>query len=101
MSKVVSLAQARIERDNHNVGPAICKECSHEWTAVAPGGEVTLECPSCRTWKGLWKGGMYPEHELWVCDCGCDVFTISSTTNIICWRCGTIHGQQFFADGDK
>ena len=72
----------------HLSGRAICKECGHEWVAVAPVGTVELKCPKCHTMKGIWKNPCVPEHgEIWCCNCGCDVFSVTRK-GIMCWRCG-------------
>lgn len=95
---VTDLDAYRLARDANNTGPAICKECGNRWTATAKIGDVALKCPSCLTWKGLFEGGVYPANGLWTCNCGCDVFTISETTNILCWKCGEQQGQQTFSE---
>lgn len=97
MAKVLNLP-SRLERGEHLHGEAICQQCGHTWISVCPTGTVELECPNCHTMKGLLKHGCEPEHGAWVCSCGGYLFMISDTTNIICWNCGLIHGQQFFPE---
>lgn len=37
----------------HYAGLCSCLTCHHEWTAVAPTMATVLECPSCRTMRGV------------------------------------------------
>lgn len=56
-------------------GSAICSHCHHEWHAVAPIGTYQLECPECRTEKGIWKYPVSPRDEyLFECNCGSQLF---------------------------
>ena len=83
--KVVSLEQARLEREHHLSGTAICLHCGHEHMAVVPVGVVEMECPACHTMK-------------WTCACGCHLFMISGESReIICWKCGEY--QRGFGNG--
>jgi hypothetical protein len=100
MGATVHKLPTALERGAHNAGEAKCCHCKHEWVAVAPVGTVWLECPKCETWHGLMKGPVYPDGAQWTCNCGCYVFVVSETTNILCAVCGTAHGQQFFSEGD-
>jgi len=68
-------------------GPAICLGCRHEWTNVSRGGDVTLLCPSCGTYKGVPKGLVYPK-EVWECVCGNDMFFLTRS-GAVCARCGS------------
>lgn len=87
-----------LERGPHNHGPAFCSQCHHEWTAVAAVGVIFLECPECHTYKGLFKGPIEPANALWTCNCGCTIFCISDTTNILCINCGTAHDQRYSSE---
>jgi len=75
----------------HLAGHAFCVACKHEWVAVT---EVEvfeeLECPKCKTMKGVLKYGVTPE-VYWKCNCGCNLFVISGIShNIVCWQCGKV-----------
>jgi hypothetical protein len=88
MAEIISLADKKQEKSPHITGEARCRECGHEWTAVAPLGARWLECPECHTVKGLFK---YPcdrkDDEHWTCKCGMDVFTVYRN-GIMCPICG-------------
>jgi hypothetical protein len=85
---VIDLAAERESRDPHMSGEARCIACGHVWTAVAPVGTTWLECPECRTEKGLFTGACLPEGgEMWTCECGCEVFFITPHA-VQCYNCG-------------
>jgi hypothetical protein len=92
MPETISLADERDRRkpaEVHLEGPALCLVCDHRWEAVVPPGTVWLECPSCRTEKGVFTGPCYP-HEggyLWRCNCGCELFQITPSA-LRCYHCG-------------
>lgn len=80
-----------IELGAHIEGHGWCMNCKHEWEAVAPVGTTRLECPSCGTHNGVWRGSCSPPEgqSLWVCSvCGNDVFTVQPH-RAFCTRCGT------------
>jgi phage FluMu protein Com len=85
MGKLLCLPTST-ERGPHFSGEAHCLHCKHEWIAVAPVGTIELECPECKTMKGLLRYGCEPE-TAWVCGCGCHLFMISPQ-GTICWKCG-------------
>lgn len=71
-------------------GSAHCRECGHSWQAVIPVGHVVLECPACRTFKGVFDYGMLPEKgTIWRCNCGNDLFIIRPE-GLLCYRCGAV-----------
>ena len=70
-------------------GTAVCLSCSHEWEAVAPTGVISLECPSCNTNRGVWKGLAFPESvKVWTCQCTCQYFILTQDYSV-CIACGT------------
>lgn len=90
------------ETEMHLSGKARCLDCGSEWVAVAPVGTCYLECPQCKTVRGVLRApiGGSAEHGEgeWTCNCGCDVFKIlgypgGSFRAILCMRCGA--PQQF------
>jgi uncharacterized paraquat-inducible protein A len=69
-------------------GWATCQQCRHKWYASeVPTGKTEIQCPKCHTAKGLFMYGHEDSESIWICNCGCHVFTISET-GAICWRCG-------------
>jgi hypothetical protein len=49
---VVSLDDARLKRQRHRAGPAVCRTCGYTWIAVHPVTVLVLECPRCHTLTG-------------------------------------------------
>jgi len=92
MTEIIDLASYRPPppSDPHMAGPARCMECKHDWQAAAPVGTVTLECPSCGTFKGAWRGAINPAPgtPIWKCVCGNDLFTLLLAGPPMCGRCG-------------
>jgi hypothetical protein len=88
-SDPISLDDARRKREEKEreegewlEGPASCTACKHRWEAVAPVGTWALECPSCGTERGIWRGPCVPQDgELW-------------------WSCGTCGGPFLYATPD-
>jgi len=75
-----------LDKNPHLAGEAKCLTCDHEWAAVAPIGTVELECPECKTWKGVFCGMTAP-NTVWECNCGNQHFYIDET-GPMCSRCG-------------
>lgn len=75
----------------HLSGEAHCIQCGHKWVAVAPVGTFELECPQCHSHKGILTYPCEPE-AAWVCNCGCHIFIMSRTLNLICYKCGNSPG---------
>lgn len=71
----------------HVSGSATCQQCRYRWEAVAPVGTVEIQCPKCLTMKGLYMYGHEDPGGSLMCECLCQVFTISRD-RVICWRCG-------------
>lgn len=72
----------------HIEGKAKCLSCDHEWVFCAPVGTVELECPECKTLKGVSVGCASPEIVL-ACDyCDNQHFYIQPDLIAICARCG-------------
>ena len=91
VNKVVSLEERRLASQPHMAGKAMCLACRHEWLAVAPIGEIVLDCPNCGLGKGVYKNICCPE-KYWQCKCGCSHFFVT-TDACICCLCGL--GQKF------
>jgi len=75
--------------DPHGAGEAFCLGCNHTWVAVAPVGDVQLECPKCGTMKGLWKFPFEPE-TTWQCNCGNKLFYLTLDGHL-CPNCGILN----------
>lgn len=87
MAKVTSLEQRRIEKSPHREGPARCLACKHEWHAVVKAGTTALECPSCKTNRGVYIGLPCTMNMQWRCRCMEWVFFIDSQ-GPYCANCG-------------
>ncbi len=74
----------------HATGEAVCQNCSHEWMAVVPAGTVDFQCGECGLFHGVFKGPCVPEGSRYVCNCGCDVFSIVPG-GALCRYCGFRH----------
>ncbi len=86
MSNVVELKK----KEPHGSGEAFCLHCNHEWVAVAPVGDIQLECPNCSTWKGLYRFPFAPnvgDVERF-CNCGNKYFCLTPEGHL-CPNCGT------------
>ncbi len=100
---VISLAEARAEREPHLAGEAVCLCCRHEWAAVAPTGTWQLECPSCGTMKGVWRypvGGEVGD-ACFTCACGCEALTAYKRAGLFhlkCMSCGTEQTNAVFGE---
>lgn len=71
----------------HKTGKAVCLACGNEWVAVSPIGTVWLECPECKTVKGLEKFTCVRETSHWECNCGNDLFH-ATPDGFYCPKCG-------------
>jgi len=75
----------------HFKGEAVCLHCDHHWIAVAPAGTITgLECPECRTHRGIFDYGFGAgagQSRLLCIACECDLFYIRPN-GVHCHRCG-------------
>jgi len=71
----------------HATGKAQCLDCHHEWVAVAPIGEVWLECPACTLLRGRYVFPFVRDGEEWACNCGNDLFHIKRE-GAYCPNCG-------------
>ena len=81
--------EIREENLPHGSGEAFCMQCGHDWVAVAPVGTKQLECPNCKTMKGLFKWPFAPNPEMLVrnCDCGNQYFWLTQEGHM-CPNCG-------------
>lgn len=85
----------------HSEGTAVCLACRHEWAAVAPVGEQTLDCPSCKLPRGLWKYnfGAQQGDRLFLCLCGSEALTAYQRAGhfyLKCMACGDDHTEAIF-----
>ena len=95
------IVQLRKQEDQpHLVGTGKCLDCGAEWKAVATVGTTHLECPQCKTSRGVLAGPVdaHVGEQVWTCNCGCELFKIVATPTgqfecILCIKCGK--GQQF------
>jgi phage FluMu protein Com len=73
----------------NGTGEAFCLNCLHEWVAVAPTGTIELECPKCKTMKGLYKFPFHPPEGTYMreCNCGNQLFYLT-TEGHMCANCG-------------
>lgn len=72
-------------------GEAFCIQCNTEWTAVVPVGLTQLQCPSCRTMKGLLRYPFAPEPDVLIRECGCgNVFFWVTPDGHMCPNCGIL-----------
>lgn len=88
-ANVVQLDRERENRTPHLAGRARCIACGHMWAAVAPVGTWQLECPTCKTLRGVWFAPCIGSEgePFWACHCGCDVFVLTQRS-LICTACG-------------
>ena len=84
---IIDIAVERTKRTPYMTGKAECANCHHTWIGVAPLGITELECPSCHAAKGYFLGSVLRDREVFVCNCGCDVFRISPSVGPYCVHC--------------
>lgn len=90
LAEVIDLAAARLEREPHSSGLAVCLDCKHEWQAVAPADIQWLECPECGLVRGRFKFQFEKDCKHLVCDCGNDLFHVT-LEGTYCPNCGVWH----------
>lgn len=89
MGEIVDISDKleRAEKEGpHISGQALCGACLTEWVAVAPVGETSLRCPSCKRYWGAFKHAVEPKAR-WRCNCGEELFWLTPT-GAMCRRCG-------------
>jgi hypothetical protein len=102
MADVVSLDDARAEREPHWAGKAVCVGCRHEWVQVAPAGVTCVGCPSCGLPKGFPKfpfGADEGDALLTCSPCGGDALTAYKREGrmyVRCMGCGTDLTEAFY-----
>lgn len=70
------------------VGDAHCVECCHKWVAVSPVGTYQLQCPLCKSFKGIFSNPCCRfEYPHLTCSCGNDYLHITPE-GYYCPRCG-------------
>lgn len=74
--------------EEHLTGLARCAVCKHEHIAVAPSGVDWMECPNCGLQKSRYVYDTVPDEDVYVCECGCDVFRITASNDTFCIHCG-------------
>lgn len=85
---VADLGAERLAREPHRSGNARCLNCKHEWHAVAPSGVTALDCPTCATNQGVFKGlASTSDLKQWECRCGEYTFFIDEH-GPYCAHCG-------------
>lgn len=94
MSKVVSLAEHKIENSPHVSGPALCLGCGHKWQAVLPVPVPSVfDCPKCTLEKGVYRGLCAPPEDediIFKCNCGNERF-LSQPGGMFCECCAVLH----------
>jgi rubrerythrin len=73
----------------HLAGEAFCMRCNHTWSATAPVGTLTLDCPSCGSGAGYFKFPCAPNDQVWECQCGNQFFHITQRGHF-CPNCGAL-----------
>lgn len=96
VSNVVDFGRAKVEREPHTTGPCQCLGCGHQWIGVIPVGIDVVDCPECRTPKGV-RGSLVINHaeEHWTCKCGSQMFHLISS-GAYCPNCGRAWGWDEF-----
>jgi len=91
MGKVINFPKKAPETDQDQswCGEAFCIQCGAEWMDVAQTGIVQLECPECKTMKGLLKFPFHFQEGALVrqCNCGNQLFYLSPEGHL-CANCG-------------
>ena len=92
---VIPFRRKEIAEVGHLNGPALCLACRHEWVGVAPVGTQELECPSCKSMKGIFtKFVAYADVPNWRCSaCEGFMFTVlllEDTPTLACIGCGVL-----------
>ncbi len=87
MAEVLDLDEERSKRAAHPAGQAHCIACGRRWVAAAPAGTVWLDCPDCKTRKGLFDFPILRNGLYWVCQCGNDLFHVMPD-GYYCPNCG-------------
>lgn len=91
MADVIDFNKAKLEQEPHISGLVHCLSCKHEWTAVAPLGTVSFECPNCGLMRGTHTRLVGPEDGIiWTCGCGNHLFVITAKYNAVCIGCGNL-----------
>lgn len=79
----------------HLVGVAKCLDCGVEWQAVAEVGTTHLECPQCKTSRGVLAGPVEPKtgQQWFTCNCDNRLFHIVADERgkflgCMCIKCG-------------
>ena len=83
MSNVVELQKYK----PHMTGEVVCLNCKHEWVGVMPVGTFNIECPECKSEKGVIKHFAIREGSIYQCNCGCDLLR-ARPDGCYCANCG-------------
>jgi len=77
------------ETEEFITGEVRCLICKHEWiyTGKSPLGGNFIECPECKTEKGVLKYVHVRKEKHWVCSCTNEYFSITER-GIYCPNCG-------------
>ena len=87
MGEVIDIEKAKLAKMPHIIGEAYCIVCKNKWTAICPSGVVWLECPDCRSMKGLLKYPCSRQGPVWICECSNYLFEVTPE-GILCPNCG-------------
>ena len=89
--------EKRIEAMYALQGEAYCLACHESWWTTAFPGDIDLQCPKCKTHRGVFKYPVEPspEEQMFQCNCGCNLFTFASKLRepllAVCLACGQHH----------
>ncbi len=82
-NNVISLAEYR----PHMTGDVVCLACKHEWNGIMPIGTFQLECPECRSEKGVLKHFVFRDKPHYLCNCG-NHLLYATPEGCYCASCG-------------
>lgn len=51
----------------HTAGPMLCLGCKHKWVGVMLVGEEVVDCPNCKTSKGVRAGAVNDDGFVMAC----------------------------------
>lgn len=83
MSNVVNL----LERKAHMTGEVTCLACKHEWVGIMPIGTFNIECPECKSEKGVLKHFAARNKAHYQCNCGNNLL-FATPDGCYCVNCG-------------
>lgn len=93
---IVSLSDYKDNKIPHMTGEAHCLHCHNTWIAVAPVGNVWIECPNCNLKKAAFMHHITtPEKDsiVWTCGCGNQLY-YKTQLGLWCPNCGSYQNEQ-------